>query len=174
MPGATHVFAACAIGSDIYVFGGYDGVQSQATVFKYDTEADEWSTLAPMPHTAYAQSASVLGCLIYIVGSGDSGREVLRFDPVLESWSTLAPTSDNKKYGASFVLGDCLYAVGGLSQASSVEHYDVASSTWTSTAVANMIEGRKAFCAVTMETAGPAEERDLFDTLITKAARGGL
>jgi hypothetical protein len=67
------------------------------------------------------------------------------------------------------VLGGILYAAGGRahSEISSVECHDVATDTWTS--VADMLEGRSLFNAVTIESAGPAEEQDLFDTLIAKA-----
>ncbi len=52
--------------------------------------------------------------------------------------------------------------------ASSVERYDVATDTWT--AVEDMIEGRGFHCAVTIKSAaGPAEDQDLFDSLIAKA-----
>jgi hypothetical protein len=33
-----------------------------------------------------------------------------------------------------------------------------------------MKEGRKCVCAVTIKSAGPAEEEDLFDALIAKAS----
>jgi hypothetical protein len=48
MPGMYFGFAACAVMKNILVFGGiqeivFDGV---TTVSKFDTEANEWSTLA--------------------------------------------------------------------------------------------------------------------------------
>jgi hypothetical protein len=52
----------------------------------------------------------------------------------------------------------------------SVERYDVASNTWTF--VENMHESRYTHSAVTIGSAGPAEEQDLFDSLIAKAATG--
>jgi hypothetical protein len=48
----------------------------------------------------------------------------------------------------------------------------VTSNTWTF--VADLLEGRRHFCAVTTGSAGPAEEQDLFDALIVKAVRGVL
>jgi hypothetical protein len=49
-----------------------------------------------------------------------------------------------------------------------VERYDVASNTWE--AVANMLEGRVYFHAVTIGTAGPTEEQNLFDSIIAKVS----
>jgi N-acetylneuraminic acid mutarotase len=173
MPAVRYGHAACAIGSDIYVFGGQDGGQDPEhfSVFKFDTEANEWSTLAPMPHACAWHSASVLGGLVFIVGAGLNYRQVMRFDPALAIWSTLAPTVIDREDGATFVVGGCLYAVGGAGgQRSSVERYDVASDTWT--AVADMLEGRRYCGAVTIGSAGPADEQDLFDSLIAKASSG--
>jgi N-acetylneuraminic acid mutarotase len=163
--------AACAIGSDIYVSGGTTGGQAQATVFKFDTKANEWSNLAPMPIPSFGHGAHVLDGLVYVVGAGGPGREILRFDPASGAWSTMAPTVSIRKCGASFVVGGSLYVAGGFSSKKSVERYNVASNTWTDVAaVADMLEERMHFGAVTTESAGPVfEEQDLFDSLIAKA-----
>jgi hypothetical protein len=46
---------------------------------------------------------------------------------------------------------------------------DVVSNTWT-VAVANMLQGRHDFDAVTIRSEGPTEELDLFDSLIAMAS----
>jgi hypothetical protein len=75
-------FAACAVGSDIYIFGARK-ISFSNTFLTYFTEENTWSTFTPMPLecAAAGHSVSVLGGLVYIVGAGDSS-EVLRFDPV--------------------------------------------------------------------------------------------
>jgi hypothetical protein len=70
------------------------------------------------------------------------------------------------------VLGECLYAVGGPGQLSNVERYNVTSNTWRT--VANMLEVRSYSRAMTIGSAGPAEEQDLFDALIIKTGHRGL
>jgi hypothetical protein len=113
----------------------------------------------------------VLYGLVYIVGAGDNSN-LLCFDPVSESWSTLAPTLLDRRRGCSFVLGGCLYTSGGglpRESYSSVERHDAASNTWA--IVGNMLEGRRYFNAVTIGSAGPTEEQDLFDALIAKASK---
>jgi hypothetical protein len=57
-------------------------------------------------------------------------------------------------------------------QLSGVERYDVASNTWR--LMANMLEGRRFFGAVNTGSACPAEEQDLFDSLIAKATKRTL
>jgi hypothetical protein len=169
MPNAMSSRAACAIGSDIYVFGGETtDSEVQDSVFKYDTIGNTWSTLAPMPSPGSYQSASVLDGLVYIVGGDDESEEILRYDPASDAWSTLAPCLTGKHQGTSFILGGNLYSAGGtMNSAIEVERYDVDSDTWT--AVADMLGGRCAFCSVTIGSAGPAEEKDLFDKLIETA-----
>jgi hypothetical protein len=134
--GCTYACAACAVRGDIYIFGGFTGIL-QAFVFKFDTEANEWSTLTPMPLACAYHSACLLGGLIYVVcWAGASGSETLRFDPSSTAWTTLAPTLISRGDGASFVVGGSLYAAGGRLR----PLYDVAIDTWKT--VADMLEGR--------------------------------
>jgi non-specific serine/threonine protein kinase len=130
MPEVRHAFAACVVGSDIFVFGAYNNLSAaQASVFKYDTVANVWSSLDQMLHVSRWHTASVMDGLVYLVGAGRSGDDVLRFAPASGSWITLAPTLNVIHSSSSFVLGGCLYAVGGQSRPSGVERYDVTSNT---------------------------------------------
>jgi hypothetical protein len=170
LPQARYGVAACAIRSDIFVLGGHSAADggSQTSVYKLDTVTNQWSILAPMPLACNMHSASVLDGMIYILGAGPTRQDVLRFDPANNVWSTLTPTLTAKFGGCTFVLGGCLYAAGGTRSPSSVERYDVTSNTWT--AVADMLQGRSFFRAVTIGSTGPTEEQNLFDSLITKAS----
>jgi hypothetical protein len=171
LPEARENFAACAVGNDIFVFGGRDeNDRAQDSVFKYDTEANEWSTLGPMPCSTSGHTASFCKGLIYILGSTASGiHRVLRFDPISMVYATsVASALNNHWRGVSFVLGDYLYAAGGSTHRRSVERYDMESNTWT--AVVDMAHGRFDFSAVVIGPTGQAEEQDLFDYLIAKAS----
>jgi hypothetical protein len=173
MPEERTSFAACAVGSDIFVFGGWGDGDVHASVFKYNTVADTWSTLAPMPQVC-AGCASVLNGLIYIFDA-ICGKEVLRYDPASGEWSAMAPTSNDHCFGCSFVMGEFLYVAGGagtIDSISSVERYEVASDTWAP--VMDMLCGRSKFAAVTIEFAGPAEEQDLFESLIAEGGKREL
>jgi hypothetical protein len=168
MPEPRRFFATCVIASNIYVFGGEDEENViQGSVFKYDTEADKWSTLAPMPTSESGNSAIELGGLIYIVGIAVHG--LLCFNPTSGAWSTLHLSNATSHDGASFVLGGCLYAAGGEDSESNVQRYDVTTNAWID--VGHMLEGRDHFVAVTVGSAGAAEEQDLFDSLIAKASK---
>jgi hypothetical protein len=161
---------AVAVGTDIYVFGGEDDeLEEDDYVMKYDTLADDWSTLARMPHASTEHSATVCQGLVYIVGAGAAGREFLRFDPTSAAWRTLASTLSDKRCCATFALGGCLYVAGGHADNLSVECYHIATNTWT--AVVDMLEGRSFFGAVTIGSTSPAEEQNLFESLLAKASR---
>jgi hypothetical protein len=168
MPQARYAHAACVLGSDIYVFGGKGDIgHQQDSVIKYNTVTNVWTTLAPMPSVCVNHSATTLGGQIYIMEG--SGCKVLLFDPDSGAWSNFAPTLSGKRKGSLFVLDGCLYAAGGKANSTSVERYDAGTNAWT--AVADLLEGRKLFGAVTIPAIGRAEEQNLFDALIAKGTR---
>jgi hypothetical protein len=159
--------AICSVGSDIYVFGGYnsEGVRL-ASVFEYDTVIDVWSTLAPMPQVCSFQSAGRLDGRVYIMNAGVSWHATLCFDVASGVRSTLAPTTFHGMI-ATFILSGCLYVVETREVGSCMERYDVATDTWT--AIADLLQGRRSFGAIGIESVGAAEEQDLFDSLIAEA-----
>ena len=82
--------------------------------------------------------------------------------------------STGRKFSASFVLGGHLYAAGGTDMggdvSNTVERYDAAADRWSP--VAHMNSARKTFRAVVVSGAdGVGGEVDLFESLITRAAR---
>jgi hypothetical protein len=171
MPEPRCDFAACIVGNNIYVIGGCEvedfSSSEQQSVFKYDTETNEWSTLAPMPDKAHGHCAIELNGLVYIVGAGGSGKKLLRFDPASGVWSNLAKLLQGHYHGGSFALGGYLYAVSGEVDAWKVGRYYVAADTWAEEA--DMPEKRSFFGAVSIGSAGPTGEQDLFDALIVNA-----
>jgi hypothetical protein len=149
MPYPCFDFAACVVGSDIYVFGRIRNLHRQRnSAFKYNTEANEWSTLTPMPGADHGISAQELDGLIYIVRTGDLHCGLICYDPASGLWSTLAPLPYGCIRGVSFILGGYLYAAGGHGNESKVQRYDVTTDAWTE--AADMLEGRTHFGAVTI------------------------
>jgi hypothetical protein len=164
MPDARYDAAGCAVGRYIFVFGGHNTAGTpQASVYKYDMEAEVWSILGPMPSASCGHTASLIGGLIYTVGASNNCSGALRFDPASGAWSTLARTQIPRHYGTSFELDGCLYVAGILLE-SQVERYDIPSNTWMP--MADLIEGRRFFGAVTIGHVVPTEELNLFDSFI--------
>lgn len=57
-----------ALSQYIYVVGGYDGSQQLASVERYDTERDEWTSCAPVRVARSALSLTVLNHKLYAMG----------------------------------------------------------------------------------------------------------
>jgi N-acetylneuraminic acid mutarotase len=130
MPAARNLAGACILAGSIYVFGG-GGIGVVSTTYRFDIEANEWATLAPMPEAKFRSSVCEVDGLIYVMG-GEGGRQgnlnsVYRFNPVANSWSVVAPLSVARAEFGAFVLGGCIYAVGGRS----MESYCARSNRWS-------------------------------------------
>jgi N-acetylneuraminic acid mutarotase len=169
MPEPRYKFAACAKGTDIFIFGGKNAQNnSQESVFKYDTLTDLWGILSmsPMPSASFEHSCCLLDGLIYIAGARDNGTGLMCFDPASRRWSTIGTMLSLVTQVSIFVLGGCLYVAEGNSESkASVERYDPTTNTWT--VAAGVLENRRFFNAVTIGSAS-LPEKDLFDSLISK------
>jgi N-acetylneuraminic acid mutarotase len=182
MPSGLMDVAACVLGTHIYVFGhiGHYWNCLRALAYRYDTEADEWMDLEPMKRIHY--SVSVCDSALFVLGgvNGNASldidfdidaRYVFRFDPSLNLWTRVASMETGRKRLTSFVLGGHIYAVGGLDSnnrsLNTVERYDASANRWSP--VANMNVAR----ALGTATIADGEAgTDLFESLITRAARG--
>jgi N-acetylneuraminic acid mutarotase len=119
MPTARYGAAAAAIGSKIYVMGGYDSAVSSETLV-FDVNTDTWSSDDSMPIGLYRASALAYAGKIYLfggnTGSGASAN-VYRFDPSQTSgsrWSSALASLGTARYWASAALvGGLAYITGG-------------------------------------------------------------
>jgi hypothetical protein len=58
-----------------------------------------------MPFASANHSAAVAGGLVYIIGAGYNGNEVLRFDLKSGKWDAVATTFFRRNFGSALVLG---------------------------------------------------------------------
>jgi hypothetical protein len=111
--------------------------------------------------------------LVYIVGCGGTGQEVLRFDPASGVWSAVARTKVGHFEGKSFVMGGYLFALESdtaRNNLMALERYDQAANTWMS--ADSLLQGRSLCGAVIIASTGRrADKMDLLDTLIAKASQ---
>eukprot|EP00656_Telonema_subtile_P038378 TRINITY_DN4317_c0_g2_i1.p1 TRINITY_DN4317_c0_g2~~TRINITY_DN4317_c0_g2_i1.p1 ORF type:complete len:282 (-),score=33.36 TRINITY_DN4317_c0_g2_i1:304-1149(-) len=132
-----------AVGSLVYVLGGYDGVSSSPldSVDVVDTVSGIWSTGPPMPEPiAAGHRCAAVGSLLYMIG-GTPGFQltpqdsVRVLDTVSGTWSTATPLPTPRYHHQCAVVGSLLYVVGGSvalgSSLDSVEVLDTASGTWS-------------------------------------------
>jgi hypothetical protein len=172
MPEERESAAACVLGSDIYVFGGYsdhdiDSIAS--TTYRFSTESNTWATLAPMPEAKYDHKVCVLRGLLYVMGGWDGDSclsSVHRYNPVENSWSDVAHMSVGRAIFGAFVLGGSVYAVGGDLTPTSMELYCVATNSWSEVSGGKLGEERDDFSVHTIHV-----DVNFFDNLIAKAER---
>ena len=137
LPEGLASFEAVAVGTDVYVFGGFD-VDSTPTDFSavLDTETGRWKQLPPLPTARYAHTVTLHDGAIYVIGGegrGGAVEQVDVFDPVRRTWSTGAPMPDARAAHDAVAAGEVIYVLGGWSGDSPsdiVQTYDPATGTW--------------------------------------------
>jgi N-acetylneuraminic acid mutarotase len=137
--GGLNATAAVAIGSKIYVIGGFEGTGNtpSALVHVYDLATRTWSQAAPLPSPRGGHAAVVLAGRIHVLGGGNSVSTLADhsvYEPESDRWTPAAPLRRSKGSPAAVVLGGRIYAIGGRSGTSDfgdVEIYDPATDRWT-------------------------------------------
>ncbi len=168
--GLSHVGVAVA-GDLIYLAGGYpaqiDGTGqnfSSATVYRYNTKTNKYSTI---PHLPLARAGGILVCLDrtlhYFGGSDryrkDSGTHWAFNLDTGTAWVTRAPMPTPRNHLGGAALNGKVYAVGGQSgqdaaaiYRDNVDAYDPATDTWAP--VASLPQVRSHHNASTFELGG--------------------
>jgi N-acetylneuraminic acid mutarotase len=141
-----NIMDACSVkvGQYVYLIGGYNGTVVSAANRRYDTVADAWSTLTPMPMALQGVRCVASGGNIYVFGGWDSaGTPQARTDIYNiagNSWSAgAAPPSGRSAYGL-FQIGTNIYRVGGCTNnacalSNTVDVYSIPGNSWTAGAV---------------------------------------
>ena len=154
LPTKAYQKAAAAVGTKIYLFGGYNSSTSGAvyitSIKMFDTITNSISTLsAVLPTKAYGISAVTVGTKIYLFG-GYTGSAYLNtinvFDTVNNTISTLSTTLYKGDYGiAAAAVGTKIYLFGGsMSDTISVFDTENNSISTLSTKLPNVIGGAAA------------------------------
>jgi N-acetylneuraminic acid mutarotase len=165
MPVALTGSAACVVGDDIYVFGGYPDDEEDPnvdTVYRYDVGANEWSTCASMPEARYESRACTMGGMVYVVGGRDKDdvpvASVFGYDLGSDSWSELAPIPVAMASFGLDVLAGQMHAVNGPDSFA----YDSSANSWSAGQCLNTPRQGLQACVVMVEV-------DLFDAMIARA-----
>jgi DNA-binding CsgD family transcriptional regulator/N-acetylneuraminic acid mutarotase len=137
MPEPRCAYALTVWEEEIYLFGGWNGERSVATVYVYDPEEDVWDQMASMREARSSAGAALLGERIYVVGGYEGERETALcevYDPATDSWGTCASLSVGRGGIGLVGLGGKLYAIGGGGSTSYLgfnERYNPADDTWS-------------------------------------------
>ena len=114
---SAYGIAAAAVGTDIYLFGGFGGISRLNTISKYSTTTGALTTLSTtLPTSAYGIAAAAVGTDIYLFGGEGSGRlnTISKYSTTtgaLTDLSTTLPTS--AYYIAAAAVGTDIYLFGG-------------------------------------------------------------
>jgi N-acetylneuraminic acid mutarotase len=168
-PVPVHHGAAAVVGTKFYVFGGFrlpDSGKSawfpENKAWVYDTVAQSWSALPPMPTPRGALAAVAVDKKIYVVGgarippgtdppdglTAGGPVELLGtvevFDTEDNTWSKVKPMTLPRNHHDVAALDGKLYVIGGRvgscfsggwsSNVSMNEVYDIATDTWSTKA----------------------------------------
>ena len=163
MPIASHDVALAEINGKIYVIGGFKypdagpaAWQPMDNVWEYDTAADTWKALAPLPTKRGSPNALVANGKIHVIGGAGlhpgSKETVVHparphrslgthevYDPASNSWETKQSMPTARNHAAAGYVNGKIYIIGGrigaafITRASNidiVEVYDVATDQW--------------------------------------------
>ena len=132
--------AGAAIRDRVYVVGGVTAVGPgpSAVVEAYDTIADRWSSVAPLPVPLRGVAAAAAGGVLYAVGGFGAGddavADVFAYDPAADTWTARAPLPAPRAGTAAVAFGGKLYVAAGRFglNLAAFESYDPASDSWES------------------------------------------
>lgn len=136
LPRPLHHTAAAAIGSSIYVVGGFGTLafDPQRSVYRYDIPLDRWTQVADLPSPRGALAAVAIGGRIYAVGGVPGGTGLTVYDPATNAWTILPPMPTPREHLAAAALHGILFVAGGrfAGNTNAFECYEPALQRWTS------------------------------------------
>ncbi|KAH9392024.1 hypothetical protein TYRP_022295 [Tyrophagus putrescentiae] len=127
-------FCSVVLNDTIYALGGWDNNDHPlCSCERYDSQLNEWSTVADMNRVRACASAAVINGCIYVAG-GWNERSVSKYCPETDTWREVAPMTTGRHFFALTSFAGRLWAIGGLGgddqPLSSCESYDPVTDTW--------------------------------------------
>lgn len=128
---------ALSDGSNLYLFGGWDGQQYLDSGYVYDPASDAWQALPPMAHARAEAAGDAVGDRLFVIGGFDGQQElaVCEYFVVPENaWAACADMALGRAgAGASAQGNDSLYVIGGGKEGlvPDGELYDVLDDSWS-------------------------------------------
>jgi hypothetical protein len=153
-PGARMYHTAVWTGSEMIVWGGYDG-SSLSSGGRYDPVADAWTPVSTANASArYVHTAVWTGSEMIVWGGTASGdlNSGGRYNPVTDTWTATSMTNapGARHYHTAIWTGSEMIVWGGLNGSASNTggRYAPDTDTWTATTPTNAPEGRALHTAV--------------------------
>jgi DNA-binding CsgD family transcriptional regulator/N-acetylneuraminic acid mutarotase len=136
MPVPLVAYGLAPFEGQIYLFGGWDGQEPVASVYRYDPADDRWESLQPMDQARGFLGAATLGDRIYVVGGYDGDAEFSTcdaYDPLADTWAPCPPMALPRGDLAVVASRNYLFAIGGgmTGYLAFNERYDPRTNLWS-------------------------------------------
>ncbi len=154
MPIPASNVCAAAIGTDIFVPGGYDASGTYLNTLQvYHTSSDSWEVIDtdPLPVATSGPACAGIDPMLYLFGGSQSGTytaDAYVYDmnaPAGSRWTQLPSMTYARGWPAGAVVGDKVYAVGGRDGSTTnfdyVEAYDPDDGMWHTVTPMNTARG---------------------------------
>ncbi|XP_076328098.1 kelch-like protein 10 [Tachypleus tridentatus] len=136
-PMGARAYHKCAvINFDIYVIGGFDGVEYFNSCRCFNAVTKEWREVAPMNARRCYVSVTVLNDIIYAMG-GYNGHHrqntVEKYDYTYNQWSMITPMNVQRSDACATVLNGIIFITGGFNGTecmNSAECYNPKTDQW--------------------------------------------
>ena len=130
--------AVAAVGSLIYVIGGWDGLGAVSNKLEvYDVENQSWSQKVNIPTSVVYAASAVIGNSIHVLG-GYNGYSILSTHQVYNiqtnSWSQSTPLPFPRSGGGAAVVSEKIYLIGGFYDGvalDSTQMFDPSTNLWS-------------------------------------------
>ncbi|XP_052863133.1 kelch-like protein 10 [Anopheles cruzii] len=135
--GPRAYYGAAYIGTQLYLVGGFDGVEHFHTCRRFDMVEKVWHEIAPMHFRRCYVSVVALDGLLYAMGGYDGSNRhntVERYNPRTNQWTLIAPMAAIRSDADACVLGGHIYITGGFNGSeclNTAESYDPAANLWS-------------------------------------------
>ncbi|XP_071808082.1 kelch-like protein 21 [Asterias amurensis] len=135
-------YSVTALGSDIYVTGGYDTVcdQSSRLVWRYSFSRNRWRPVTSMLEARHSHGSASLNSRLYVVGGKTSFQNtrldtVECYNPFTDEWKTLPPLPIAVSVPSVVGHHSRLYVIGGATQdecaCPHIQCYDPITNAWS-------------------------------------------
>ena len=136
IPERLVAYGLAAFDGLIYLFGGWDGQEYMASVYRYDPAADRWESMQPMERARGFLGAAALGDQIYVVGGYDGDTEFNTcdaYDPGTDTWSPRSTMALPRGDLAVVAARQYIFAIGGgmTGYLAFNERYDPRTDLWS-------------------------------------------
>ncbi|XP_063239495.1 kelch-like protein 10 [Bacillus rossius redtenbacheri] len=134
--GARAYHGTAVMGFDIYIIGGFNGIDYFNSCRCFNMLSRTWREVAPMNARRCYVSVVVLGSHVYAIGGYDGHARqssAERYNPATNQWSPMVPMTIERSDACATILDGRIYITGGFTGQdclNSAEYYDPELNQW--------------------------------------------